>query len=96
MQKTAEPIEMPFRLWIRMSPRKHVLHGGAHWRNLANTIESSMCGGYATFLSNYIDNAFINYKLYKLHNEDVSVSAFADLKMFISCNRGTHKHRNMN
>jgi len=26
--KTAEPIEMPFRLWARMGPRNHVLHGG--------------------------------------------------------------------
>jgi len=33
--KTAEPIEMPFGLWTRMGPRKHVLHGvaiGATWR----------------------------------------------------------------
>jgi len=45
----AEPIEMPFGLWIRMGPRKHVLHGGARWRNLANAIEPSMCGGDAVF-----------------------------------------------
>ena len=25
--KTAEPIEMPFGLWARMSPRNHVLDG---------------------------------------------------------------------
>jgi len=25
--KTAEPIEMPFRLWARMCPRNHGLHG---------------------------------------------------------------------
>jgi len=33
--KTAEPIEMPFGIWIRVSPRKHVLNGvrtGATWR----------------------------------------------------------------
>jgi len=34
-----------------------VLDGGAHWRNLANTIEPSMCGGNAT-LSNYFDHLF--------------------------------------
>jgi len=26
--KTAEPIEMPFGLWARIGPRKHVLEGG--------------------------------------------------------------------
>ena len=26
--KRAEPIDMPFGLWIRVGPRKHVLHGG--------------------------------------------------------------------
>jgi len=35
----AEPIEMPFGLWTRMGPRKHLLHGGAHWLQLVNTIE---------------------------------------------------------
>jgi len=25
--KTAEPIEIPFGLWVRMSPRNHVLDG---------------------------------------------------------------------
>jgi len=25
--KTAEPIEMPFRVWTRVGPRKHVLDG---------------------------------------------------------------------
>jgi len=44
--KTAEPIEMPFGLWTRVGRRKHVLHG-AHWRNLVNTIEPSVCGGDA-------------------------------------------------
>ena len=28
VQKTAELIEMPFGLWIRVGRRKHVLHGG--------------------------------------------------------------------
>jgi len=27
VQKTAKPIEMPFRLWARMGPRYHVLEG---------------------------------------------------------------------
>jgi len=27
--KTAEPIEMPFRLWARMGPRNHTLEGGS-------------------------------------------------------------------
>jgi len=26
--KTAEPIEMPFRMWTRMGPRNRVLDGG--------------------------------------------------------------------
>ena len=41
--KTAEPIEMPFAAWTRVGPGKHVLDGGTHWRNLANTTEPSMC-----------------------------------------------------
>jgi len=39
--KTAEPIEMQFGLWTRMGPRKHELHGAAHWRQLAKTTEPS-------------------------------------------------------
>jgi len=59
--KTAEPIEMPFGMWTRVGPRKYVLEkwgswGGAHWRNLANTIEPLMCGGDAACLSNYLDH----------------------------------------
>jgi len=51
--KKAEPIEMPFGAWSRMAPRQHVLDGGSHWRQLANTTEPSMCDGDATFLPNY-------------------------------------------
>jgi len=40
--KTAEQIEMPFRLWTPMCNKKHMLHVGAHLRNLANTIEPSV------------------------------------------------------
>jgi len=43
--KTAEPIDMSFELWTRVGTKNHVLDGGAHWRNLANTIEPFECGG---------------------------------------------------
>jgi len=46
----AEPIEMPFGIWTRVGPRKHVLCGDAHWRHLANAIEPSMFGGDAVKL----------------------------------------------
>jgi len=50
----AERIKMPFGMWTWVGPRKHVLDGGTHWgRHLANTIEPSMRGGVAAFLSNY-------------------------------------------
>jgi len=42
-----------------MGPRKHVLDGGVHWRNLANTIGPSMCGGDAASLSNYFDHLLL-------------------------------------
>jgi len=42
--KMAEEIEMPFGMWTRVGPVKHVLHTGAHWRHLANTAEPSMFG----------------------------------------------------
>jgi len=49
--KTAEPIEMPFGCWTRVGPRKHGLEfrrgRGAHWRQLAYTIEPFVCGGDA-------------------------------------------------
>jgi len=43
----AELIKVPFGIWTRMGPRKHILDGAAHWRHLANTIEPSMCSGDA-------------------------------------------------
>jgi len=46
--KTAEPIQMPFGTWTRVSARNHVLDGGAHWHHLANTSEPSACGGNAS------------------------------------------------
>jgi len=42
-----------------VDPRKHVLGGGAHWRNLANTTELFMCASDATFLSNYFDHLLV-------------------------------------
>ena len=42
--KTAETIEMPFGLRTRVGPRIACIRWGAHWRNLANTIETFMCG----------------------------------------------------
>jgi len=48
--KTAEPIEMPFGMWTRVGPRKHILDVGAHWSYLANTTEPSMRGGDAAFM----------------------------------------------
>ena len=53
--ETAEPIDLPFGLRTRVGRRKHefnhirqvaptCLHGRAHWRHLANTIEPSVCG----------------------------------------------------
>ena len=44
--KTAEPIETQFGMLGRVV---HVLDGGARWRNLAKTVEQSVCGGDAAF-----------------------------------------------
>jgi len=33
--------------------------GGSHWRNLANTIEPSVCGGNAGLMTNYFDHLCI-------------------------------------
>jgi len=52
--KTAEPIKIPFGLWswtavwdANSCGLKEARVGGAHWLNLANTIEPSVCGGDA-------------------------------------------------
>jgi len=42
-------------------PRKHVLHGGADCRHLANTIELSICCGDAAFLSDYCHRLLLLY-----------------------------------
>ena len=54
--KTAEPIDMSFGFWTRVGPRKNLL-GGMYTGAMANTSgnEPSVCGGDATFLSNYFD-----------------------------------------
>jgi len=56
--KTAEPIEMSFGVWTRWAKEACVSWGGtgAHWRYLANTIESSMCDGDAGILSHCFDH----------------------------------------
>jgi len=54
--KTAELIDLPFGLLTRVCQRKHEFnrvrqvalmcpHGRAHWHHLANTTESTICGG---------------------------------------------------
>jgi len=50
---------MPFGVWTWVGPSKYVLDEGAYWRNLANTIGPSMCGGAAAFLSNYFDHLLL-------------------------------------
>jgi len=63
--KTAEPIEMPFDLWTRVGPIIKELKGsrGADCCHLTNTIEPSMCGGDAAFLSNYFDHLLASVAL---------------------------------
>jgi len=56
--KTPNPIEMSFGMLSGMSQRNQLPDGGAHWRNLADTTEPSICGGDAAFLSNYFDRFF--------------------------------------
>jgi len=46
--KTAELIEIPFRIGTRMGPMKHV-DDRAQWYHLLNIIKPSMCGGDAAF-----------------------------------------------
>jgi len=55
-----EPIKMSLGTLTQVGLRKHVVDGDAHWRNLANTTEPSMCGGDVAFLSNYF-NHLLNY-----------------------------------
>jgi len=58
--KTAEPIEMPFRVQTCVGTKNHVLYGDVHQHHLANTTEQFVLGGDASFLmSNYSDHLFI-------------------------------------
>jgi len=54
LNRTTEPIDLPFGLWTMVGRRKHKFnrilqvapmcpHMRAHWRHLANTIEPSVC-----------------------------------------------------
>jgi len=54
--KKAEPIEIPFGLWIRMGPRKHAFDGVHTGEICQIMIELSMFGGDAAFFSNYFDH----------------------------------------
>jgi len=53
--KTAEPILMPFGMWIRVVPMKH--YHGVTWRNLANTTERCQ----PSYVRRRVDAAFVNY-----------------------------------
>jgi len=55
--KLAEPIDIPFGLWTRLGPRKHMLYG-VHIDAIWRIREPSICGGDAAFLSNYVDHLF--------------------------------------
>ena len=45
--KTAKLTEMLFGVWTGVVPRNHILDGGAHWLNMANTTEQSVYDGDA-------------------------------------------------
>jgi len=60
--KTAEPIEMPFGIWTRVGPRKHVLgavHNGATWRIPLNRPRAAAMRPVVKLLS---DHLFLHYK----------------------------------
>jgi len=56
--------------------------GDAHWRNLANTIEPSVCGGDAAFLSNYFDNLEFPTRLQQVRNSWIGINAFFFFNLF--------------
>ena len=75
--KTAELIEIPFGFWTWLGPMKHALDGDAHWHNLANMIEPSMCGGeYCSLLSNYFNHllCYVSWSLTSLFSTDMAIS----------------------
>jgi len=48
VQKTVEPIDLPFGLWTRLGQRKHKFNALVRWRrNVAITTEPSVCCGDA-------------------------------------------------
>jgi len=53
--KMAELTEMTFGLHGLLA-QGSMCYIGAHWRHLANTIEKSMCGGVAAYMSNYVEH----------------------------------------
>jgi len=51
---------MQFWMLSRVGPGNHVLDESAHWRNLANTIESSACGGDAALRQITLTTRFLS------------------------------------
>jgi len=65
--------------------RKHALDGGADCRHQANTIERSMCGGDADFLSNYFDHLLYLLRDFPTSYYDTKGNAFpSDLLIVIT------------
>jgi len=67
--KTAEPVDLPFVLWIRVGRKKHKFnricqvapmcpHAMAHWRCIANATEPSVCGGNAALCQNALTTCY--------------------------------------
>jgi len=56
--KMAEPRDVVWDVDL-FGPKEACITWVAHWRNLANMTEPSMCGGDAAFLSNYFDHLLI-------------------------------------
>jgi len=52
---------MSFGVRTRVGPRNPVLDGGAHWRNVANTIKPSVCGSYATLCQITFTTCYYHY-----------------------------------
>jgi len=72
--KMTQPIDLPFGLWTRVGRRKHKFNRihqvaplcpptRAHWRNLANTIEPSVCGGHAALYQSTLTTCYYYYLL---------------------------------
>jgi len=58
-------------VWDSGGPKKHVLDAGANWRHLANTIELSMCGSNAAFMSITLTIVLL-YKVVVLQLTDIT------------------------